>query len=190
MAINNTTLKQELLSSLARGIASTKILPVTKGSVTMSAIDFTSAGLIYSIEGTFDLDWSEPSIDEIKVDQGQQTIAIDIDKGDITFSANYPTVATAALDEFFEVGKAVTVTTGANESYSGKSYMLTPKTTEVSMLVEDQDKKYAITFARVSITARLAYDSDTKMWYIGLNGRVLTNLADGEGDVSIAVKSA
>ena len=124
------------------------------------------------------------------VNVGLEDACIDIDKGDITFSANYPTVATAALDEFFEVGKAVTVTTGTNESYSGKSYMLTPKTTEVSMLIEDQDKKFAITFARVSITARLAYDSDTKMWYIGLNGRVLTNLADGEGDVSIAVKSA
>lgn len=188
--INNTTLKKDLLAKLARGIASTKILPVaTNGEVDMTSLDFTTAGLIYSVEGSLSVDWAEPTIDEIRVDQLLQTIAIDVDKGDITFSANYPTVAEEAIAEFFKVNATdYTVVGDASVSYKGKGIFLTPKSTEVTMMIEDQDQKYAVIFARVAITARLAYDQDNKMWYIGLSGRVLTNLKAGHPDALISPK--
>ena len=50
------------------------------------------------------------------------------------------------------------------------------------------DSQFSITMARVSLTARLAYDADNKLWYIGLNGRVLTNLAANQPDVVVAEK--
>jgi len=188
-----------LLDKLARGIATTKIKDVPAGGeVTLSSLNFaTGAGELYSIEGSFNLDWPEPSLDEIRVDQGLQTIAMDVDKGDISFSANYPAVAEAALVYFFKnTGSDATITVQAADStttpatpaitYTGKSLFVQPKTTEVSICIEDQDQKYAIVMARVALTARLAYDADNKIWYIGLNGRVLANLKEGEADVVVA----
>lgn len=190
MAISSSTLSKDLLNSLARGIATTKILPVaSSGAVTMSGLDFTSAGLLYSIEGSLAIEWAEPTLEEIKVDQLQQTIAVDIEKGDITFTANYPTIAEAALQELFKADStSKTVTADANTQYQGKGIFLTPKQTEVTMMIEDQDQKYAVIFARVSLTARLVYDSDNRIWYIGLDGRVIANLADGEPDALIIPK--
>lgn len=190
MAISSSTLSKDLLNSLARGIATTKILPVaSSGAVTMSGLDFTSAGLLYSIEGSLAIEWAEPTLEEIKVDQLQQTIAVDIEKGDITFTANYPTIAEAALQELFKADStSKTVTADANTQYQGKGIFLTPKQTEVTMMIEDQDQKYAVIFARVSLTARLVYDSDNRIWYIGLDGRILANLADGEPDALIIPK--
>jgi len=189
MAINNTTLKKDLLDSLARGIATTKILPVTDGSVATGSLDFTNAGLLFSVEGSLAIDWSEPTIEELKVDQMQQTIAIDVEQGDISFTANYPTIAEAAILEFFKADATTkTIVADATRSYSGKGFFVTPKQTEVSMMIEDQEQNYAVIFARVSLTARLVYDSDNRIWYIGLDGRVLTNLAANEPDALVLPK--
>ena len=192
MAISSSTLSKDLLNSLARGIATTKILPVaSSGAVTMSGLNFTTAGLLYSIEGSLAIEWAEPTLEEIKVDQLQQTIAVDIEKGDITFTANYPTIAEAALQELFKADStSKTVTADSNTQYQGKGIFLTPKQTEVTMMIEDQDQKYAVIFARVSLTARLVYDSDNRIWYIGLDGRVLANLASNEPDALIIPKKA
>lgn len=189
MAINKTTFTKDLLAKIARGISKTFIAPVTNGSATISATTFSNAGLLYSIEGSLAIDWAEPSISEIRVDQGLQTIDMDVDKGDVTFSANYPTMAGAALSEFFDqVGSnSFTVATPDSTpiSFAGPGFTLEPKTTEVSVMITDMDKKFAIIMARVSLTARLAYDSDNKIWYIGLNGRVLSNLAENQPDVVV-----
>lgn len=184
MAINNSTFTKALLEKLMRGIAKTYIAPVTAGSVTFDNTVFATAGLLYSVEGSLNVDWPEPTIEEIRVDQGLQTIAMDVDKGDITFSANYPAMAAAVLTEFFKHSASnVTLTSPDGVAYVGPGLFLDPQTTEVSVLIEDMDQKYAIAMARVALTARLAYDADRKLWYIGLNGRVLANLAANQPDV-------
>lgn len=190
MAISNSTFTKALLDKLARGIAKTYIAPVTGGSVTFSASTFSNAGLLFSVEGSMEIDWPEPDISEIRVDQGLQTIAMDVDKGDITFAANYPAVAGVVLSEFFKtVGTGnVTITSPDGVAYEGPGLSTEPKTTEVSVFIEDMDSQFSITMARVSLTARLAYDADNKLWYIGLNGRVLTNLAANQPDVVVAEK--
>lgn len=191
MAVNKTNFTKALLDKLMRGIAKTSIVNVEGGSVTFSAETFQNAGLLYSVEGSFNLDWPEPSIDEIRVDQGLQTIAMDVDKGDITFSANYPAMAAVVLKEFFNsVEDDVTIASPDGVNYKGPGIFIEPKTTEVSVLIEDQDYKYSIAMARVSLTARIAYDQDNKLWYLGLNGRVLANLADKQPDVVVAEKAA
>lgn len=185
---------KDLLAKLARGISKTYIAPVTSGSVSFSSSTFANAGLLYSIEGSLAIDWAEPSISEIRVDQGLQTIAMDIEKGEVTFAANYPTMAGAALAEFFDQVGSSNFTVATPEStpvsYAGPGFTLEPKTTEVSVMITDMDEKFAICMARVSLTARIAYDSDNKIWYIGLNGRVLANLATNQPDVVISEKVA
>lgn len=189
MAISKSTFTKDLLAKLMRGIAKTSIAPVTDGSVTFSSSTFANAGQIFSIEDSLSIEWSEPTITEVRVDQGLQTIAMDIEKGDITFSANYPTVASAAISELFKCSSgAVSITSADGVAYSGTGVFLEPKTTEVSVLIEDMNEEYSIAFARVSLTARLAYDNDTKVWYIGLDGRVLNNLADGQPDAVVSEK--
>ena len=188
MAISSLT--KDLLSSLARGISTTKVLAApSNGEVTMGSLNFSSAGLLYSIEGSLSIEWAEPTLEELKVDQMQQTIAVDIEKGDITFTANYPTIAQAALAELFKADNTEkTVTADSSTQYKGKGIFLTPQQTEVTMMIEDQDQKYAVIFARVSLTARLVYDSDNRIWYIGLDGRILANLKSGEPDALIIPK--
>ena len=155
----------------------------------MGSLNFSSAGLLYSIEGSLSIEWAEPTLEELKVDQMQQTIAVDIEKGDITFTANYPTIAQAALAELFKADNTEkTVTADSSTQYKGKGIFLTPQQTEVTMMIEDQDQKYAVIFARVSLTARLVYDSDNRIWYIGLDGRILANLKSGEPDALIIPK--
>lgn len=189
MAINKTNFTKALLDKLMRGIAKTSIVDVTDGSVNFSADTFANAGRLYSVEGSLQLDWPEPSIEEIRVDQGLQTIAMDVDKGDIVFSANYPPLAAVVLKTFFKsTASDVTITSPDGVSYTGPGIFTEPKTTEVSVLIEDMDEEYSIAMARVALTARLAYDQDRKLWYIGLNGRVLTNLADNQPDVVVAEK--
>lgn len=190
MALSNLT--KDLLSAISKGIASTKVLAVPEnGQVTFSNLDFTSAGQIFSIEDSFSIEWGEPTITEIKVDQGLASIDTKIEQGEVTFSANYPTIAEAALAEFFKAGNtSISVTADATHSYTGKSIFTDPKSTELTMLIEDQNQEFGIVLARVSVTARLAYDSDSKIWYIGLDGRVLTNLKSNEGDILIAKKPA
>lgn len=190
MAINKSTFTKDLLAKLMRGIAKTSIAPVVDGSVTFSSTTFSNAGQIYSIEDSLAIEWSEPSITEVRVDQGLQTIAMDVEKGDITFSANYPTMASAALSELFKVsGSSVTITSADGVSYTGTGIFLEPKTTEVSVLIEDMNEQFSIAFARVSLTARLAYDNDTRVWYIGLDGRVLNNLATNQPDAVVSEKT-
>lgn len=187
MAISKSTLTKDLLSKLMRGIAKTSVAPVTDGSVTFSSSTFSNAGQIFSIEDSLSIEWSEPNITEVRVDQGLQTIAMDVEKGDITFSANYPTVAAAALSEFFKCSaSSISITSADGVAYAGTGVFLEPKTTEVSLLIEDMNEAYSIAFARVSLTARLAYDTDTRVWYIGLNGRVLNNLADNQPDAVVS----
>ena len=189
-----STLTKELLAKISRGISRTRILDVpANGQVTLSTINFSTGGLLYSIEGSLNVDWAEPNITDIRVDQGLQTIAMNVEKGEITFSANYPSIAQAAIAYFFKTTDSnATVTTVAAAgqgssayTYVGKEFFLEPKTTEVSVCIEDADEKFAITMARVSLTARLVYDTDTRVWYLGLNGRVLANLKEGEADVTI-----
>lgn len=191
MAINKTTFTKNLLDKLMRGIAKTSIAPVVNGAVTFSSTTFSTAGLIYSVEGSLNVDWPEPTLEEIRVDQGLQTIAMDVDKGDISFSANYPALAAVVIREFFKhTDSDVSITSPDGVTYTGPGIFLDPQTTEVSVLIEDMNEQYAIAMARVALTARLAYDADRKLWYLGLNGRVLANLAENQPDAVIGEKPA
>lgn len=188
MAIDKLT--KDLLAKIGKGIAHTRVLGVTDGKVTFSNLDFSQGGEIFSIENSLEINWDEPTLSELKVDQGLQTIDISIEQGELTFAANYPTLAEDALAEFFKTAKtASTIKASADVSYTGKSIFTEPKTTELSILIEDQNEAFGICLARVSVTARLALDNDSKVWYIGLNGRVLANLEDGQGDILVAPKA-
>lgn len=187
MAISNTTFTKALLSKIQRGIGVTSIVPCVDGGQTFSATTFADAGKIYSIEGSFAIDWPEPDVTVVRIDQNLKQILMNVENGDITFSANYPTTAAAAINELFNIESAsVSITSADGVSYSGVGISLDPKTTEVSLLVEDEAASGSIAFARIAMTARFAYDSDNRLWYIALSGRVLENLTDGQPDVVVS----
>lgn len=180
-------LTHALLSDLHKGIAQTALLPVVDGQGTLNAADFSDADLLYSIKDSFDISWDEPTVEEIKVDQNDETIDTNMtDEGEVTLTANYPSNAGAALEYFFKKAKAVTGVTGPNgKTYSGSSYFKRPKTIEVSLMSTSSSEESCVIFARFQITARFLRDSDTGLWYIGLTGKMLTNLKDGEGDFAV-----
>ena len=185
------TLTHALLADLHKGITATALIPCLNGSATLNAADFSDADLIYSLKDSFQVDWSEPTVDEIKVDQNDETIDSDMsDIGDVTITANYPTQAVAALEYFFEKAKAVSGVKGpgwesGDATYSGASFFKKPKQVEVSLMSTSASGKSCIIFARVQFTAREQRDNDTGLWYIALTGKMLSNLADGEGDIAV-----
>ena len=184
-------LTHALLSDLHKGISQTALLPIADGQGTLNAADFSAADLIYSIKDSFTVEWSDPTVDEILVDQNDEVIDTNMsDEGQVTISANYPSQATAALGYFFTQAKTLSGVVGPavgsdSITYSGASYFKKPKTIECSLMSTSASRQSSIIFARVQITARLQRDSDTGLWYIALTGTMLTNLKDGEGDFAV-----
>lgn len=183
------TLTMDLLKPLHKGNAAIALKPVTDGKVTLSTLSFADADLIYSIKGTFNINQDDPSVTELKIDQGDAVIDTDTEAGAITITASYPTIATAAFEYFYNAGKSVTVTAQDTTSYAGKSFFNTPKQVECSLLAQSQDKSTAIAFARVQLTVVMRQDSEDQPFYLALTGKVLTNLATGEGDFAVLAQS-
>lgn len=184
-------LTHALLADLNKGITKTAFLPISEGQATLNAADFSAADLIYSIKNSFSMDWSEPTIDEIKVDQNDEVIDTDMsDIGEVTITANYPSQAGTALAYFFTQAKSLSGVkdpgwTSGDATFEGASFFRKPKQVEGSLLCTSASGKSMIVFARVQITARELRDNDTGLWYIGLTGKMLTNLKDGEGDFAV-----
>ena len=185
-------LTHALLSDLHKGINKTALLPCpSTGEVTLAAADFSAADLLYSLKDSFAVDWSEPTLDEITVDQADEVIDTDMsDIGEVTITANYPTQATAALEYFFTKAKAITGVKGpgwasGDATYEGASFFKMPKQIECSLMSTSASGKSAIVFARVQFTAREQRDNDTGLWYIAVTGKMLSNLKDGEGDFAV-----
>lgn len=185
------TLTKELLKPLHKGNSAIALLPVTDGKVTFASLDFSAADLIYSIKGTFNINQDDPTVTELKIDQGDAVVDTDTEAGAITITANYPTIAQAAFEYFYNPGLAITAMKSVDEdvTYSGESFFNTPKQVECSLLAESQDKSTAIAFARVQLTVVMRQDSEDHPLYLAVTGKVLTNLAEGQGDFAVLKKA-
>lgn len=175
------------LSALFKGNASIRMIDYTDG--VYASMDFTDADLIYSLKDSLSIEQETPTVEETKITQGDVTIDIDVDAGAISFVAHYPTTKAEAFEKFFKKGKDTSVTIGG-VTYSGASFFNTPKETEKSVAFQSQDESQAITFARAKVVAAFKNTDEGQPAYLELTGRVLTNLAEGEGDFFMGVAGA
>lgn len=173
------TLTHAMLDDLHIGNACLSLLAYNSGGLDItSAVDFSSAEKIYTLEGTFNLETDDPSSTDIRIDQHQEVIDVQIDKGgNWRMTGNIPSIAEALLSYFFTDGsQTATVTGGEGDTYSGKGYLATPETIEVSVLAESESKNTAILFPHVKmIVSKPKKDDNANPAYLTFTGFILPN---------------
>lgn len=172
------TLTKAMLNDLQRGCAAISLLGYEGGVSSFASLDFEAADQIFSIKDSFNIAKADPSVTEIKIDQGDTTIDTDTEEGEWTISANIPTVAQAALEYFFTKGETISTSVKGqlgNAYARGQAFFSTPKEVHVTMMVESASKKTAVVFAHVKMTVGLSNDDNTNPMYLKLSGNILTN---------------
>lgn len=173
------TLTHAMLDDLHIGNACLSLLPYTSGGLDItSAVDFSDAEKIYTLEGTFNLTTDDASSTDIRIDQHQEVIDVQIDKGgNWQMTGNIPSIAAELLSYFFTDGSTTgTITGGESTTYTGKGFMATPETVEVSVLAESESKNTAILFPHVKmIVSKPKKDDNSNPAYLTFTGFILPN---------------
>lgn len=181
-----------MLEDLHRGCASIKLLAVPSGgSVDFSSLSFSEADEIFTLKDSFQITQDDPSSEEIKIDQNDETIDTDVTSGEMKLQGDIPSVASPLLAYFFDQGQSsASVTAAAGDTYSGRGFFKNPKEVMATVLVVSASKKTAVVFGRVKLVASLTQDSTADPLCVRFAGTVLANLKDGEGDFAVLKKAA
>ena len=183
------TLTHAMLDDLHIGNAALSLKAYPSGGVDItdpSATDFSSADQIFTLEGTFNLTADDPTSNDIRIDQHQEVINTQLEKGgNWQMTGNIPSIATAVLDYFFTAKATIaagsasspTAVKGAEgTSYTGKGYLATPNEVEVSVLIESESKNTAILCPHVKmIVSKPKKDDNTNPAYLSFIGYILPN---------------
>ena len=173
------TLTHAMLDDLHIGNACLSLKAYTAAGVDITtAMDFSAADKLYTLEGTFNLECDDPSSTDIKIDQHQEVIDVQMDKGgNWRMTGNIPSVAEALLEYFFTEGQTTgTITGGESTTYSGKGFLATPEIIEVTVLAESESKNTAILFPHVKmIVSKPKKDDNANPAYLSFVGFVLPN---------------
>ncbi len=173
------TLTHAMLDDLHIGNACLSLKAYTSAGVDITtAQDFSAADKIYTLEGTFNLECDDPSSTDIKIDQHQEVIDVQMDKGgNWRMTGNIPSVAQALLEYFFTEGQTTgTVTGGESTTYTGKGFLATPEIIEVTVLAESESKNTAILFPHVKmIVSKPKKDDNNNPAYLSFTGFILPN---------------
>lgn len=182
------TLTHAMLDDLHIGNASISLLAYNASGVDITnGLDFSQADQIYTLEGTFNLECDDASSTDIKIDQHQEVIDVQIDKGgNWRMTGNIPSVAVNLLKYFFTEGaeiqagtaSSVKGVTGADGTafYTGQGFLATPETIEVTVLAESESRNTAILFPHVKmIVSKPKKDDNSNPAYLSFTGFVLPN---------------
>ena len=173
------TLTHAMLDDLHIGNACISLKAYASGGVDITqAITFAAEDKIYTLEGSFNLECDDPSSTDIRIDQHQEVIDVQFDKGgNWRMTGNIPSVAQALLEYFFTSGQATgTITGGESSTYTGKGFMATPEIVEVTVLVESESKNTAILFPHVKmIVSKPKKDDNSNPAYLSFTGFILPN---------------
>lgn len=181
------TLTKAMIDDLHKGMASLSLLPYSDGGVTFSNLDFSSADQIFTLKDSFSITPSDPTSEEIKIDQKDQTIDTTTETGEYKMAGQIPSVAVEVLDYFMNNAAAVSGLKGQEgDSYAGKSYYIEPKEVLCSVLVESASKKTAIAFAKVKfVVPGVTVENASTPAYVAFNADILANALAGQGDFAV-----
>ena len=181
------TLTKAMIDDLHKGMASLSLLEYAEGGVTFSNLDFSGADQIFTLKDSFSITPSDPTSEEIKIDQKDQTIDTTTETGEYKMAGQIPSVATEVLDYFMNKAVDVTGVKGQEgDTYAGSSYYIEPKEVICSVLVESASKKTAIVFAKVKfVVPGITLENASTPAYVEFNADVLANAAAGQGDFAV-----
>lgn len=181
------TLTHAMLDDLHIGNASLSLLPYSSTGVDItSGLDFSAADQIFTLEGTFNLTSDDPSSNDIRIDQHQEVIDTQIEKGgNWQMTGNIPSVAAELLGYFYDAGATISAGTVSSPTgvkgaegtyYTGKGFMASPNEVEVTILAESESKNTAILFPHVKlIVSKPKKDDNTNPAYLSFLGYILPN---------------
>lgn len=176
-----------MLNDLHIGNASISLLPYNAAGVDItSGLDFSNADQIFTLEGSFNLASDDASNTDIKIDQHQEVIDTQIDKGgNWRMTGNIPSVSAELLEYFFTEGATISAGTAQAKTgvkgaegayYTGKGFLATPEVIEVTVLAESESKNTAILFPHVKmIVSKPKKDDNTNPAYLSFTGYILPN---------------
>ena len=181
------TLTKAMIDDLHKGMAAISLIDYTEGGVTFSNLDFSSADQIFTLKDSFSITPSDPTSEEIKIDQKDQTIDTTTETGEYKMAGQIPSVATEVLDFFMNKAVDVTGVKGQDgDTYAGSSYYIEPKEVICSVLVESASKKTAIVFAKVKfVVPGVTVENASTPAYVAFNADVLANAKAGQGDFAV-----
>ena len=181
------TLTKAMIDDLHKGMAAISLLPYPDGGVTFGTLDFTDADQIFTLKDSFSITPSDPTSEEVKIDQKDQTIDTTTETGEYKMAGQIPSIATAVLDYFMNKAKEVSNIKGQEgTAYKGASYYIEPKEVICSVLVESASKKTAIAFAKVKfVVPGVTQENAATPAYLAFNADVLANATAGEGDFAV-----
>ena len=181
------TLTKAMIDDLHKGMASLSLLEYPEGGVTFSNLDFSGADQIFTLKDSFSITPSDPTSEEIKIDQKDQTIDTTTETGEYKMAGQIPSVATELLDYFMSSAATVTGVKGQDgDTYSGKSYYTEPREVICSVLVESASKKTAIAFAKVKfVVPGVTLENASTPAFLAFNADILANAKSGEGDFAV-----
>lgn len=176
-----------MIDDLHKGMASLSLLPYADGGVTFSNLDFSGADQIFTLKDSFSITPSDPTSEEIKIDQKDQTIDTTTETGEYKMAGQIPSVAVEVLDFFMNNAATVTGLKGQDgDAYSGKSYYIEPKEVICSVLVESASKKTAIAFAKVKfVVPGVTLENAATPAYVAFNADILANAMAAQGDFAV-----
>lgn len=190
------TLTHAMLDDLHIGNASLSLKAFPDGGLDITdptATDFSAADQIFTLEGTFNLTADDPTSNDIRIDQHQEVINTQLEKGgNWQMTGNIPSIAQSVLEYFYTAGATISAGTaqaptgvkGAeNTYYSGKGFMATPNEVEVSVLIESESKNTAILCPHVKmIVSKPKKDDNTNPAYLSFIGYILPNPKQKSGN--------
>jgi len=181
------TLTHAMLDDLHIGNASLALLAYNPNGVDITnGLSFANADQIFTLEGTFNLECDDPSSTDIRIDQHQEVIDVQVDKGgNWRMTGNIPSVAKELLAYFYTSGMEIGAGTASSPKgvtgaegtfYTGKGFMATPEVIEVTVLAESESKNTAILFPHVKmIVSKPKKDDNTNPAYLSFTGYILPN---------------
>lgn len=171
--------KADLLAGLSKGNAYVSIKTVSpSGGAILSALDFSDADQLISIQDSFTLTPDDSSETTINIDQNDAIIETFLEEGDWTIEMNVPSFATALMDYFFVAGETVTSIVGSDGTtkYGGKGYGKPKEDVYVSVLIENKAVDKSIIIGVVKMSASYPqHDDHNGPDYVKLKGKVLDN---------------
>ena len=189
------TLTHAMLDDLHIGNACLSLLAYPAGGLDItSGVDFSAADKIYTLEGTFNLECDDPSSSDIKIDQHQEVIDVQLDKGgNWRMTGNIPSIAVSLLEYFFREGATIAAGSLASQTgvkggegtyYTGEGFMASPEVIEVSVLAESESKNTAILFPHVKmIVSKPKKDDNNNPAYLSFVGFILPNPKEKSGNL-------
>lgn len=180
-------LTKAMIDDLHKGMAAISLLPYTDGGVTFSNLDFSDADQIFTLKDSFSVTPSDPTSEEIKIDQKDQTIDTTTETGEYKMAGQIPSVAVEVLDYFMNAASSVSGLKGqGGKTYEGKSYYIEPKEVICSVLVESASEKTAIVFAKVKfVVPGVTVEKASTPAYVAFNADILANALAAQGDFAV-----